>query len=195
MITNDSIGNLQMSQMEFWTWIGILAIGVTIFLAWALTRVLRRLSANRGKFLICIGLYLFCCAMALTSGVFAHKLRLNADALARPSSATSITADWRADLDTSERTRLTGILAKSVYVNNGVITSYIGANGALVPFEPTAEDKKARESVTQRIVWTESFSIQAFYASIVWLLVPLLGLLLAIAALKGTPSRSDNVTT
>ena len=179
MIPTDSIGNSSMSQVEFWIWIGILAAAVTILLAWAIGRARQNAALNGRALFLCAILYLLCCGAAIASGVFAHKLRLNADALARPTAVVPIAADWRADLDLPERTRLTKILAKSVYVSNGVIVSYISSNGALIPFEPTTEDKKDRQSAVQKIAWTESFAVQAFFASIVWLFVPLFALLLS----------------
>ncbi|HEX9391571.1 MAG TPA: hypothetical protein VF928_09690 [Usitatibacteraceae bacterium] len=169
-----------MSQLEFWIWMGLLGAAAIIAFAWVAKKLQPSFTVHSGAYITSIALYFFCCGMAVGSGFVAHKLALNADAMLSPTTATNIAADWRNDLRGDERTRLTKALAQSIYINSGRVVSYLDDKGVLVPLTPSDEDQKARQSVVQKIDDTNAFARHAFVASIIWLLVPLIGLTLFV---------------
>lgn len=180
MNTEDSISIVPISQGVFWAWVGLIAFATTMVFAFASRNALERSSVRSWPLAICIGTYIFCCAMAVVAALFSQKLEVQAVKLARPTIPAAISADWRADLEPPERTRLTKTLARSIYINSGTIASYIGADQSLALFDPNEADKRERARFTQKIEWTASFALQASVASLIWLLVPLCGFLISM---------------
>jgi len=154
----------------------MLAISMMIIMAGSVAR-LRTIQARQSSAVaFCLFLY-FLCAVASAGHDYAIRQIENLTiALNNPAPPTHLSADWGASLNKEQRTAASQILARNTFENSGIIVDYIDLSRKLIPFEPTQKDRLNRAAYLGKIEQTVQSASLLVWASLGWLLVPLLGI-------------------
>jgi len=90
---------------------------------------------------------------------------------------------WGEELSREERTKRSIMFARIAFVQSGSFRDYIDLSGKLQPYEPNKTDRKERAANLLIIKeLKESINLYRVF-SIVWLLVPLIGIIIGFTTL------------
>ncbi|MEQ1488640.1 MAG: hypothetical protein ABL920_09095 [Methylotenera sp.] len=153
----------------FWLYIATVVIS-------ELVRKLRTSVKNKWiTIAFCIFAYIACIAISVFHSSFSHQINQLAKDMSYEPSRPQLTKDWGDALSREDRTKYSQGIAQVSFVRYGNFRDYIDLNGHLREYEPTKIDRQYRANRLIEIKQIEYGGMYLFGMSIVWLLVPLLG--------------------
>ena len=165
-----------MDYVEYFLWQILLAIGLIFLFRW----LVNRLNLNQNKYLrmffAYFALHFLCCALAVGNGFLSHESFNTVELLRKPVDQKEISENWGSQFSPEERAKYSLALARSIYINKGLISGHVDMTGKLIQFSPDTNDQIDRTTRLSEIKKKAKFTVLSCFAVFFWLFIPILGI-------------------